>query len=288
MKCAYLAAEGVHDVTFLGRLLTKQLGFAQVQDRPQLDARWTELLSNYSLPMKRRVSQQVIEDISRLSVPAPVFFQSSEWSLAISNAEGISNLIARIQRDLEPLFRAQLSLDAIGVFLDSDAEPPMQRFATLRRELQSKVTELPSIPESVGLGDISPTTPQVGVFSMPHPKANGTLEDLLLDCAQHVYPSLLGEARQLVDRRSEFLTELNKNEREEICKPAGAKKAMVAVLGAFLKPGKPISASLQDHRWVSEQTLLSPALRPLLAFLTKLLEQPTPRPTYAQTPPQGT
>lgn len=271
MRLVYLAAEGVHDVVFLGRLLKKQFGLAQVEDRAKLAEPWSPLLEHFGWPMKRRHQQREITDIKRLAVPAPVFFQSAEVSVAISNAEGISKLVERISSDLEQYLRQQITLDAVGIFLDNDEQPPNERFAAVTKDLRRDVPELPRAEK---LGQVTQTSPRMGVFSMPNPESQGTLEDLLLDCAEHVYPSLAREAKQLVERREEFLAELETDERKELAAPSGTKKATVAVMGAFLKPEKAIQASLQDHRWVSTQTIERPALTPLVGFLKMLLAPP--------------
>ena len=261
----YLIAEGVHDVAFLGKLLRERFKLKQIRRRDQLDPAWARLLDGIK---SAYLAENADTDISRLSLPAPMFFSNSMMTVAVCAAGGLSELVKRLRNDFQRMLRVKLQPEAVGLFLDNDAAPPSERFENLLAELKQMGLPLPE-----RLGQVTQTSPHVGVFSMPNPSSQGTLEDLLLDCAEHVYPSMLREAKQLVERREEFLGELEKDERSDLAKPSGTKKATVAVMGAFLKPGKAIQTSIQDHRWVSEQTINQPALASLNTFLEELLAQ---------------
>ncbi|HMY58393.1 MAG TPA: hypothetical protein PK472_09070 [Pseudomonadota bacterium] len=271
MKNVYLVVEGVHDAAFIGRLLTKHAKLAQIKEQTKLPPGWQTFVDNFKWPTRNR---QGVLDISRLAVPAPLFFGHPQHDLmvAVSNAEGIANLAARLESDLEQILLGKLVLDGVGVVLDSDEEDAQARLSKLLAELRARDVQIP-IPDKPELGVVKHGKPRFGVFAMPSPTRKGTLEDLLLDCAQAVYPKLLTQAQGLVDRRSEFLQELEADETKLLeNKPAGRKKATVGVMGAFLKPGKAIQNSIHDHRWVSKETLSLPQLAPLVTFLDALLD----------------
>jgi hypothetical protein len=65
---------------------------------------------------------------------------------------------------------------------------------------------------------------------------------------------------------------------KELRKPAGTKKAAVGAMTAILKPGRATQVSLEDNRWVSEQTKALACLQPSLAFLDALLAVAAPTP----------
>jgi hypothetical protein len=109
----------------------------------------------------------------------------------------------------------------------------------------------------------------------------GTLEDILLALGDAVYPDLTAAARGYADKwRQEADAAPATTDWKEIRKPAGTKKATIGAMTAVLKPGKSTQVSLEDNRWVSEQTKALACLQPCLAFLNALLATPTP-PTAA-------
>ncbi len=271
MRHIYLVVEGVHDAAFIGRLLTKQAAMAQVQEAKQLPEGWQTFLDNFKWPTRTPKGERLI---SRLAVPAPLFYcrpKTMDLTVVVSNAEGIEKIAARMESDVEQILLGKLVLDGVGVVLDSDKEDAAARMSNLLAELRKLGVQVP-IPDKPTLGTVEQGAPRLGVFAMPSPSRQGTLEDLLLDCAQSVYPKLLEEARSCVARHAEFLVDLESTEREAFDKRAGAKKATLGVMGAFLKPGKAIQNSIQDHRWVSETTLRLPQLEPLVTFLDELLK----------------
>lgn len=117
----------------------------------------------------------------------------------------------------------------------------------------------------------------MGVFALPEPGAAGTLEDVLLALGDAAYPELAAAARGYADRwRQRAEAEPTTSDWKELRKPAGAKKATIGAMTAVLKPGKSTQVSLEDNRWVTEQTKALSCLQPSLAFLSALLATPLP------------
>ncbi len=167
--------------------------------------------------------------------------------------------------------------EAIGVVLDSDDEPADQRFAKLKTALEAVKLPAPS-----SLGQVSDGRPRVGVFALPEPGAAGTLEDVLLALGDTAYPELCAAARGYADQwRQKVDAEPTTSDWKELRKPAGAKKATIGAMTAVLKPGKSTQVSLEDNRWVSEQTKALACLQPSLAFLSALLTTPAPPATVS-------
>jgi hypothetical protein len=262
---ALLITEGVHDVAFLGKLLDIDFGLQRIRTMEVLDPGWQKFLSSFKWPATPH-KEGGKTDIARLSVPAPVFFGKEGISVAISNAQGIEKLVQRADADLFALNRDHTTIDAVGFLLDSDQDDPIQRFD----ELAPKVADI-GLPRPQALGEVA-GDPRTGIFVMPDSVSSGTLEDLLLACARTSYPALLKEAEALVARREQLLSDLNPREKKEIAAPAGANKATAAIVAAFLKPGKAIQASIEDHRWICEETIGLPELSPLREFLMTLLK----------------
>lgn len=265
----YLLAEGVHDVAFLGKLLSVCHGASRIRLLEQLDGERDALCRSWlgsfkwPLPPGRHGT-----DIERLAVPAPVFYRlRDEGVVALRSAQGITNIVATLERDLESFERNQGRPETIAIVLDSDDEPAERRFD----KLGAKIRALDLTPPSA-LGAIGAGAPRVSVFALPAPGTAGTLEDVLLALGEAAYPELVSAARQYADTwRTRAEREPERADWKELRKPAGAKKAAIGAMTALLKPGKSTHASLEDNRWVSDETKSAIVLEPCIAFLGALL-----------------
>jgi hypothetical protein len=253
----YLLTEGVHDVAFLGRLLQTSLKFERVSKESDLAPAWKRIL-----PTKWPHDGSL-----RPSVPAPSFYRhlGSGTSAAVVNAQGIGELAKRLKTHRAALDLDGVRLDAVGVVLDADAkETPTLRFNRMADALSD--TGFPHPPAA----EVVVGAPRTGVFVLPGGGAQGTLEDLLLECSALVYPTLRSHAERFIDGLDRSASDFVADELKELEAPAGRRKAVVAAMGAILKPGKPIQATLEDHRWIVPHTLNLPRISALLKFLSDL------------------
>lgn len=273
----YIVTEGVHDVAFLGRLLSVAHGASRIKKLEDLDDALRGWLGGFKWPNRSGAHY----DISRLAVPAPAFYRlATNEVVALRNAQGLTEIGKTLEIDLEAFSRAQNGPEAIGVVLDSDDEPAEQRFAKLKTALEA--VKLPAPPS---LCAVSSGSPRVGVFALPEPGAAGTLEDVLLALGDAAYPELAAAARGYADQwRQKADAEPATLDWKELRKPAGAKKAMIGAMTAVLKPGKSTQVSLEDNRWVSEHTKALACLQPSLAFLSALFGVPTMGSEYREAP----
>jgi hypothetical protein len=280
----YLVTEGVHDVAFLGRVLCLAHEANRMRRLEELDDSLREWLAS-AFRWPRFTGKH--HDISRLSVPAPVIFRVGRRPqfVILRSAEGLTEIERTLIRDSEAFGRLSVPIvpAAIGVVLDSDDEPAEQRFAKLKTSLDAA-----NLPPPSSLGAVSSASPRVGVFALPEPGAAGTLEDVLLALGAAAYPELAAAARGYADQwRQNADAEPTAPDWTELRKPAGAKKATIGAMTAVLKPGKSMQVSLEDNRWVSEQTKALACLQPSLAFLSALLTTPAPPATVPVQGPGG-
>ncbi len=105
---------------------------------------------------------------------------------------------------------------------------------------------------------------------LPDNAAAGTLEDLLIECAEKQYPQLLVSARTHVGSVTEG-PPYEKSDLEDLLSPAGRRKAIVGSIGSVLRPGKAIQTSIQDNRWVDGHALELPRVKMFRAFVDALL-----------------
>lgn len=273
-RFVYLLAEGVHDVAFLGRVLVVCFCGQRVRNLKGLDEPRRQWLQSFKWP--------IADQIDRLSVPAPVVYRlenGDTWA-CLRSAEGVSRIADTLADDLDRLSKISSTPDAIGIILDSDAKTPDARLGELRTAIDEELgLHLPA-----SLGQVSTGVPRIGVFSLPAPNQPGTLEDVLLPLGKRAYPALYDASLKYVDGVASGIDLRAPKELKELGKPAGRKKAIVGAMTAILKPGKATQVSIEDNRWISEETKLDASLADCLKFLEKVMSQPTSAPSPTGVP----
>jgi hypothetical protein len=259
-RYGYLVVEGQTDVEFVARVLRMD-GLERVRQKSRLDPFWDDLVPK-NFPY---------DDDLLKRVPVPLFLQNDAHAIAIHSAIGVTRLAETVQEDLALLPAGKIQ--AIGFVLDADSdEDPTSRLATLRTELDRLGVPL-ALPDAPGA--VQHGKPNTGIFIFPDNQSAGTLENLLQECASVNYPMLLQNAQVYVAGLD--LSGLNQEDLDEFNKPAGRQKTVIGSLSSVLKPGKSITVSIQDNRWVDEATLQQvERLRLFRQFLLGLLELPGP------------
>jgi hypothetical protein len=260
MHHVYFAVEGPHDVEFVGRFL-KLLGLKRVQHKPQLAPFWAPLLpTSWPSPLG---STDLLK-----RVPVPVFFQNQDVSVAIDSAIGDSQLLTSTLNTRSTVNQpGGAVLHAVGVVLDSDKEVSAEeRFTTIAKGLAADKLPLASTPGQVIAGP-----PRLGIFVLPDNASAGTLEDLLIECAERQYPALLESARTHIGAVKPEVPPYTKSDLEDFLKPAGRQKSIVGSISSVLRPGKAIQTSIQDNRWVDGEALELPRMKMFRAFVEALL-----------------
>jgi hypothetical protein len=255
VKYCYIVAEGPQDIEFLICLL-KSYGLRRVTRLPLLDPFWKSLVPT-TFP---------IDDDLMKRVPVPVFLQNTELSVALHNAVGITRLSDMIEESLALLPASQFF--GIGLVLDADdIQTPQERFEKLISKLSHLGLPLPSIP-----GEVMKDSPRFGIFIIPNNSKSGTLEDILLECAKVNYPDLLNLSTNYVSSIDD--SQLNPSDLRELKKPSGTNKAVVSSISSILRPGKTLQVSIQDNRWVDEQTMALNSIKLVRKFLDEVTGYP--------------
>ena len=272
-RLSFIAVEGQHDAAFIGRLL-KDAGLRLVQRKEEEPNRPNGLFLDPRL--SRLVPPGFPHDNDLLArVPVPCFWQNEGHAVALHPANSDSKLaksVVKAVRSIDPDV-----FESIGIILDADNKGnPSERMLRLRAAVVDEVRRVKQpvgfeIPESAGT--VSGGSQRCGVFVMPDNNSPGTLEDLLLECAEQNYPDLKANAStylSAVDR-----SVLGGNDLDEIGAPAGEKKAHVGVIASVLRPGKAIQNSISDNRWLEGNAKSQPRIAEIRRFLRELLEEPT-------------
>jgi hypothetical protein len=250
---AYVAVEGPHDAAVVAALL-RPAGFHRVQKAGYLDPFWQRLVPK-TFPHR---------DDLLARVPVPLFLTGPECSVAVHSASGDGGLYHNIEETLALVDREQIS---VGAILDADSQKPaVDRFTELAKQLRSL-----NLPVPTAAGDVAADPRRCGIFVLPDNTSSGTLETILVGCAQSVYPELLASAQAFVDTIDP--SRYSPDEMKDFTKPAGKSKAIVASVASILRPGKAIQVSLQDNRWMRDQALALPSVIAVQTFLAKLVAQ---------------
>ncbi len=260
----YLVAEGVTDVMLIQRVLRRYFHLKQVKTREELGRsapgaeKW---LDQFKWPHRG--------DISRHSVPAPVFFLRDDGLLvAIRNAQGLTRIGETIEVDGEAFSLIEWMPGALGVFIDADNKKPDDQFSAYRDGLQPHEA-FPSLTGLRAPGQVVRDAKgrAAGIFVFPNQDDEGTLDHLLLALGAQAFPELHNRCEGYVeDWQRDNGT---RPESKELQKPAGPAKAQLSMMAAILKPGRNINASLQDHDWVPKGDVPN-LLVPLVTFLDAL------------------
>ncbi|MEX1040996.1 MAG: DUF3226 domain-containing protein [Pirellulaceae bacterium] len=269
MANTFIAVEGPQDVELIAAVL-KPRGFKKKVHEDDLPERFGKRLIRKDYP---------IDGDLHARVPNPMFMTDGSNWVAIQSAGGATlELITLVSRVLNALKSFPGALDAIGIVRDTDELSAPEQFAHLRTELSSRLNREPEefanyelqLPMSVN-ENIIDGKPNFGIYMLPDNEHEGTLENLVLECGECIYPQLVNRSRDFVDDVRE-LAELNSKDKSQVKKPFGKEKAIIAAAVSILKPGMSLAVSLDQNRWFSEESLNLPSMKKLIQFLRNLCQ----------------
>lgn len=252
MDHGLLAVEGPHDVEFVARLL-RPFGFERVRKHDRLDPMFWPLVPKEFPPEGDLLGR----------VPVPLFLSNAAMSLAIQSATGITEIVKSLARTFDRV--ESQAFIGIGVLFDADdsAVGNYQRFLTDPKCVELGLTW----PDTAGT--VTEGSPRCGVFVLPDNTSAGSLETLLLECGDAIYPSLSAGSRTFV-ASAESGGSLVETDLKELQKPRGRDKAIVGCVANVLRPGKAIQVSIQDNRWLDGAGLELPRISVVRQFLVDL------------------
>jgi hypothetical protein len=258
-RLSYIAVEGPQDVEFIARLL-KGAGFSHVKMKPEVEAAFAPL-TDLKFP--------VGDDLTK-RMPVPSFYQTADHAVAVHSSEGESRLA---KNTIESLDATKGQVEAVGFVMDDDKNPdPASRLSELREQLGKQSKPAPfMLPQSLGL--IQPGPPRSGVYVLPDNLGQGTLEDILLECAGINYRHAACDAGNFIKNLDR--TKLATSEQKLLASGSNEKKAHVGALVSVLRPGKTTQVSIHDNRWLEGDSLNLPLVLAVRSFLRDLLNEPS-------------
>ena len=250
-KLGYLVVEGPHDVEFAIRLIRSRVHLVRVRDIKLLDETLRKLVPR-DFPYEGDLLKRV---------PVPTFLQNEDLAIAIHSAGGDSKIAACLEGTFDVIDSKEFSV--VGVILDSDSMiSPEARHKNLLQLVESLTVKFSSVP-----GELFEGPPRTGIYVLPDNQAQGTLEDLLLECGAVAYPAQLSSAKAFVDG---VFSACTGGDFKKLRSPAGRNKAVVGAVAGLLRPGKAVQVSIQDNGWLKRDALQITRVKKVCDFLDEL------------------
>lgn len=256
MRYFYFIVEGVHDIAAISKYL-KINSYTQIRDITALDDFWKRTVPSkfpFNGDLKKRV-------------PVPAFYANDQMSIAIQYSEGDTeivntfNSLKNIEYD---------ELDGIAIFCDADNKNAQDRYSQLTRELQIGLdSELSPIIEGHAYNEITKSSDtKFGIYIFPNNLDEGTLENLLLEGAEHSYPELFEKAKDYIEELKSMNISYIKN---RLFRGSKENKMIFGIMANIFKPGKANQVSIEDNDWITEATLTLPIQKQFSTFLDTFL-----------------
>jgi len=245
MKYTLILVEGFHDAEVVGRILSGE-EFIHIKSKKEVDPIWGQLI-----PTKFPVGDDLLERVN-----VPLFYNKGESSIAIKICGSITK-IGTIYGELRnTILNGFKDIDNVFIIIDCDNNSEI--------DLRRKMVDTLSFP-SIGKGVTSIGGKKYGLFIMPNNNDTGTIEKLLIECGRTKYPDLIDKATSFIDAVD--LSLLTPKDKEELIKPFGKEKAVVGVAANILKPGKSITVSIHDNRWIEPDVISSTSVNSLVQYI---------------------
>lgn len=258
--------EGKHEVAFMHRLLTKCLGFSDVQYS------FSEYPSPFKQMFKENVERHMRSDHSLDSVHSfylPVeVLESSDLIVLLFDARGIPNMpsvgrfldgFLEILENAETFRSDSWVKNARYLFLyDADARGAERLRAKIKKTFAT-VGQRPFLTAdwSIDASDSgAATAAEIGVYIWSGEQGLGTIEDVLMPVVRACDPSRVDKAERCVDDL--FVWEVDSPKLKRcVSQRASRQKAIMTLLGQKNKPGSSLNVIIDQTDLLEQTTLLA-------------------------------
>ncbi|MEP0148504.1 DUF3226 domain-containing protein [Pseudophaeobacter sp.] len=265
MRNFVFVTEGNHDVSFIGKLLTRR-GFLRVTEFESLPEGWDSLY-----PRKFPWNGDSIERVARF----PDVYANEQIAVGLINSGGDSRLVSSLRNALDVMIPENVELAII--FSDADAAPARSRFEGIQNELKelnfdAVGEEAPGYPVTVPseIAAIEGSKPAMGIFVFPDNSSCGSLEDILFSCSQVSHPDLADRAKSFVEEIDETLEEGHKS-LKKMRAGLGRKKSIMGTIANVLKPGSSLAVAVEQQKLIPDNANAPELVKRLDSFLDDCL-----------------
>lgn len=265
-----IVVEGAHDAAFLGKLIRRR-GYTLVQKLSEVPDFWSPLIpSKYPVDSSGRLDRIIVFPDIHVS-------EDGGTTVAVSVSGSESKLISSLRTSLE--IKAVEDFETLSLIADTDFEATeAERFAILRQRLvalneAAEAENQPGFPLALpsAVGSLSLGSPRVGIYLWPGAGQQGTLDNMLLDCAEVTEPTLKAQAEAFVDDvhakhpASSTTTERSRTH-------SGSLKAKCASIASILKPAGSLAVSVRQSSWLPQNEELPESAQRANEYLNTILE----------------
>jgi hypothetical protein len=233
--------------------LLERAGLQRIRRKSFLDSFWYPIV-----PREFPVKDDLVA-----RVPVPSFFQNATHSIAVQLAGG-----NRAAQAAEETLLEISGIQSIGFILDAETEEPAARFRKLAADLLNLKPVAIILPANSG--EINAGPPRSGAFIVPDSQSQGALEHLPIDCAKIAYPKLLESAHGFIEPIATDPGPYGSDVAGAARESAWRLKATVGQVANVLKPGKAIQNSIEDNRWVCDDSISHTRIGAVDTFLRGL------------------
>ena len=263
MRYYLIIVEGAHDIATVERILRLHGINRMVRHKSEVPDVWKRMI-----PEKYPFHA---DDLERIT-PVPSFWQNDEISVAIKNAGSDMQLVNCIKEMCYGLkIYEKQHLEKIMLIGDADRKPAEEK----RRDILGagdydddfRILENGS-DMVLQLEELAPKEhillPLV-MYVLPDNENSGTLEDLLLDAAEIVYPDLKECAEH-------YINTTDSERYKEMSDTTKRNKATVGCIANVIKPGKANQAAIADSEWIGDISLCSDKIKKLYKAVGDFLD----------------
>ncbi|SRR6266536_834378 len=258
LKHAILATEGANDQAAISKVL-RTFGLESFKgSKKNLDTFWLDIIP-------RRKDTDNLYDHEHMHMPR--FFTSRTHSVAVYQGHG-SELPQNLS-DLMTLYPSYTyDIHALGIIVDADNYQPGVVVKKYVDKLQPFFPAISSTPGTIAINHTSSEgIPRIGVYVLPDNEKTGTLDSILVECADCVYPEHKVGAEV-------FLDSVNSTHKGH-WKPFDREKAVIATIVSVIHPGIANTLSIARDNWICDQTVSTiVSVAAMYKFIGDLLDLP--------------
>jgi len=251
-KYGYFLVEGYEDLEVIGKIL-KNLGITKQRIRDNIDKFWEGMI-----PTKYPTNPD--GDLLK-RVEIPVFFESSDYSIAIRHVNDLKDNLKFFDRVEFKLPTIIKKINYLLLFCDADQKNAKKNAIDTYNTLKIAINNYEDLDKEIkknfaslnSPGEISSGELKTGIYIFPDNNNPGTIEDLLIKCAELNYKELYELALNYRDNAKEI------KDGEKFIKEkwgiTDSEKALIGSIANILKPGKSTQVSLSDNKWIDNITI---------------------------------
>ena len=250
---------------FVGRLLA-ELGLRSVGGPGEIPERWQPFVDGFLRQRDQALRAAGREGIPLWQMFKPACLLSETHVVVVEKVGGNRAQFGRTLRATNELIDGGLAgLTGVGIIPDADIQAGSVPAECAGRLAFRRIGAPPNDQEII-LGP-----PNTGIFVLPGNGDPGGLEEVLLECANTVYPGLAGSAATFVNSVDTDSQEFTPEDMQEMRTPQGPVKARIGAISSVLKPGSTIQASILRDRWICAATMAIPRIDSLAQISAKSL-----------------